>query len=203
METLKTGHILKVNENYTATIRTIHNLKKIAEKLKLTPENYKYFGIVTNWDEAASKEFNDEFKKIIEDKINGWLKASRGLNVWRNQATRDAKWLGYKFGKGILIEYSQNYVHRFLNILPEFGHTFESYAEQDKKYGLPIHRIVPNEYMKVEPIMGTNERTGKRYYISETARYKSISHKKALKSEVWSEAYLKANRKSVIEDYWY
>ena len=63
METLKTGHILKVNENYTATIRTIHDLKKIAEKLKLTPENYKYFGIVTNWDEGASKEFNDEFKK--------------------------------------------------------------------------------------------------------------------------------------------
>ena len=185
-EILRNGHYVKVNENYTATIRTIHDLKKIAEKLKLTPENYKYFGIVTNWDERASKEFNDEFKQIIEDKINEWLKASRGLNVWRNQATRDATWLGYKFGKGILIEYSQNYVHRFLNILPEFGYTFESYAEQYHKYGLPIHRIVPNEYREVKPILGTNERTGKRYIIHETARYKSIPRKKALASKDWS-----------------
>jgi len=203
MEILKTGHILKTDEKNTAKIKTIDDLKKLSEKLKGTPEDFKYYGIVINWDEGASKEFNDEFKKIIEDKINGWLKASRGLNVWRNQATRDANWLGYKFGKGILIEYSQNYVHRFLNILPEFGHTFESYAEQDKKYGLPIHRIVPNEYQEPKSIVGTNPNTGESYYLSSSKRYKSISQKKALKSEVWSEAYLKANGKSVIEDYWY
>tara|TARA_R110002020_G_scaffold393965_1_gene604036 strand:- start:586 stop:1173 length:588 start_codon:yes stop_codon:yes gene_type:complete len=188
-EILKYGHHVKISaesidHSYTATIRTIDDLKRHVKKAK--PIDFKYFGIVTNWDESASKEFNDEFKKIIEDKINEWLKASRGLNVWRNQATRDATWLGYKFGKGILIEYSQNYVHRFLNILPEFGHTFESYAKQDEKYGLPIHRIIPKEYREVKPTLGTNEMTGKRYIIHETARYKSIPRKKALASKDWS-----------------
>ena len=115
-----TGYVyLRINENYTATIR---DLKSFANYLRDVGDTDDVFGEVTAVSSNVSKLFlhrmNDivnEHKKRLNKRFIG-----RETSVVRNQGSRDAKVVGAS-SEHLLIEYEMPNGTTALNIITEMA----------------------------------------------------------------------------------
>ena len=137
---LPIGFYVKINPNYTATIR---NLKSFESYLERKDEIFgKEFGEITYVDKSANKEWVAELKRLISKKkseleTNGTsnYKVGEGITIWRNQADRDGYVIAVDNNE-ILVEYEMPNGTTALNIidttLPEYD------KKNDKKNYIPI-----------------------------------------------------------------
>jgi hypothetical protein len=160
---LPMGFYVKINPNYTATIRNLNSFEKYLER---KDEIFgKEFGEITNVDKSASKEWVTELKRLIAKKKSelssngtGQYKVGDSITLFRNQADRDGYVVAVDNNE-ILVEYEMPNGTSALNIidlsLPEYdknsykkNYTPISYdkAKSSKKWGNKIDasRLINN-----------------------------------------------------------
>lgn len=125
---LPMGFYVKINPNYTATIRNLNSFESYLER---KDEIFgKEFGEITNVDKSASQEWVAELNRLIEKKKSeletkgtGNYKVGDEITLWRNQADRDGYVLAVDNNE-MLVEYEMPNGTSALNIidltLPEY-----------------------------------------------------------------------------------
>jgi hypothetical protein len=139
------GHIyLRINNSYTATIRTLHNLSQFINNQQVD-STFGEISEVSN----VSKEFLNEVKKIVSSKKKKMRESFIGKPVYlfRNQAWRDSSVVAVS-DEHLLVEYVMPNGTSALNLIKDINEPNNyktiTYKNASLKFDINLNSLINN-----------------------------------------------------------